>query len=62
MVRPNGRAEAAGGYHDDDVLALAIGLQCLDEATAYQVETREAWIPRDLRQSPGVHRGGGQFS
>lgn len=36
VVKPNGRAEAANGHHDDDVLALAIGLACIDSAVPYR--------------------------
>lgn len=46
----SGKAEGASGSHDDDVLALAIGLTCLPHATKYgdrpAVETR----PADDRQ------------
>jgi hypothetical protein len=33
----SGRAEAASGSHDDDVMALAIGLACLPHAAAHPV-------------------------
>jgi hypothetical protein len=39
VVKPNGRAEAAVGHHDDDVLALAIGAYVLDAAVP--------WVPRE---------------
>lgn len=35
ITLPNGRKEAAGGYHDDWVMSLAIGVQCLPAATRY---------------------------
>jgi hypothetical protein len=55
VVKPNGRAEASANHHDDDVLALAIGLQLLDHATPWGEREREDWLPRDLR-------GGGRGS
>ena len=62
VVKPNGRAEAGVGHHDDDVLALAIGLQNLDAGRAYVEFERAPWTPADLR---GLDRGrswGGQWS
>ena len=45
-----GRAEAASGSHDDDVIALGIGLCTLGGATAYY-ETRESdFIAPDIQQ------------
>ncbi len=52
IVKASGRAEAAQGHHDDDILALAIGLQLIDQATPYHETAREAWLPRDLREKP----------
>jgi len=51
VVRASGRAEAAPGHHDDDVLALAIGAQNLDMAIPWTEREREEWLPRDLRGS-----------
>tara|TARA_R110000764_G_scaffold1169_7_gene4573 strand:+ start:2142 stop:3941 length:1800 start_codon:yes stop_codon:yes gene_type:complete len=48
VIKPNGRAEAAQGYHDDQVLALAIGLQCIEEATTYYTQRVAEFIPRDV--------------
>jgi len=62
VTKASGRSEAASGKHDDDVLMVAIGLQLIEHATPYMEAEREAWIPRDLREAPGVHRGGGQFT
>ena len=42
VFNSHGRAEAAAGAHDDDVMALAIGLACLQHATRYTV--REAVV------------------
>ena len=52
ITRPSGRAEAAQGHHDDDILALAIGLQVLEQATPYHETARAEWVPRDLREKP----------
>lgn len=35
ITLPNGRKEAASGFHDDWVMMLAIGLHCLPAATRY---------------------------
>lgn len=35
IVKTNGRSEAASGFHDDDVLAIGLGLEVLDHATMY---------------------------
>ena len=37
VFNARGRPEAASGAHDDDVMALAIGLACLPRATAHPV-------------------------
>lgn len=49
VTKKNGRSEAAKGKHDDDVLMLAIGLQCIDHATPYHERTIERHLPWDLR-------------
>jgi hypothetical protein len=46
----DGRSEASAGWHDDDVLAIAIGLQLIDHATTYAVERGQNIIPADLRE------------
>jgi len=63
LVKPNGRAEAAQGKHDDQVLFLAIGVQNLDHATPYFEEVREEWLPPDLRGSHvATPRGRSQYT
>ena len=52
VVKESGRSEAAAGYHDDDVLALCIGLQLIDHATAYVPERFFGNVPPDLRETP----------
>jgi hypothetical protein len=49
VVKPSGRAEASSGKHDDDVLALGIGVQLLGMATPWFERQREEWLPRDLQ-------------
>lgn len=49
FVDKNGRKEAASGEHDDDVMALAIGLYNLDAATAFAQEIVPRVMPADLR-------------
>ncbi len=60
-TKPNGRMEARVG-HDDDVISLAIGNMLIDLATPYQEESRDDWVPRDLRDLPVGKRGGSQWS
>ena len=50
VTKQNGRAEASQGKHDDDVIALAIGFQLIDQATPWFEQAREEWTPPDLRQ------------
>jgi len=48
--KENGREEAMEGHHDDDVLALAIGLCTIDAAVAMRRKPRQIKLPRDLRR------------
>ena len=57
--KENGREEAAQGAHDDQVLALAIGLQCLDYATPYIIPCAPEFIPPELRVEMIDESGGG---
>jgi hypothetical protein len=43
----SGRAEAASGAHDDDVIADAIAWECLPSATPYQLEAFQHQDPPD---------------
>ncbi len=56
ITLPSGRKEAAGGYHDDWVMSLAIGLHCLPAATRY--------IPRIpvVEVNEGNHRPRGEWN
>lgn len=50
IVRPNGRAEAAKGHHDDDVISIAIGNYLLPHGTVYRRQIlRERQLPSDLQ-------------
>lgn len=65
VVKPNGRAEAAEGRHDDRVMALAIGMACIRLATVYQPQARQSSVPIDIylaERGPGSRREGAQFS
>lgn len=55
VTKPNGKAEASQGKHDDDVLALAIGFQLIDQATPWFEQAREEWTPPDLRPNAHYH-------
>lgn len=59
VTKPSGRSEAAKGKHDDSVLMLAIGRQCLGHATPYFEDVRPAWIPGDLRREVERRAGAG---
>lgn len=62
VVKPNGRAEAATGHHDDDVMCIGIGFFLLNLATPYfDRQVREREIPSDLRQPFGRHQDALRF-
>lgn len=63
VTKESGRSEAGDGFHDDDVLAIAIGRQLLGHATAYVSPYQFMGLPPDLRESQGSRGGGNsQFS
>jgi hypothetical protein len=49
IVHPSGKAEAAPGKHDDDVMALAIGITFIGLATPYVAQVIKKELPRDLQ-------------
>ena len=52
IIKNNGRAEAAQGHHDDQVLSLANGLYVLDsEAVTYYEPRVESWLPPEIRRA-----------
>ncbi|MFZ5807299.1 MAG: hypothetical protein ACOY3I_08860 [Verrucomicrobiota bacterium] len=48
----DGKEEALPGCHDDDVLALAIGLHCLPSGTIYEKKSIALHIPSDGYEFP----------
>lgn len=63
ITLPNGRVEAEGSKHDDQPIALGMGLCCLDMATKYQ-DQREVNRRRPQYDIPGTVKNGrrNQFS
>lgn len=62
--KSNGRSEASGGFHDDDVLSIALGYHLKEHATTYWPQRGYENLPPDL-QPIGQQRGqglGGAFS
>jgi hypothetical protein len=49
VTKKSGRSEAAKGKHDDCVLMLGIGLQCIEHATPYHEQVVARVLPRDLQ-------------
>lgn len=47
--KDNGRSEAAEGWKDDDVIAVALGLELIGSATTYVPDANIFNIPPDLR-------------
>jgi hypothetical protein len=58
IVNAKGRAEAAPGKHDDDVLAIGIALACEEAATEYVERMVPRVVPRDIRKADLRERGG----
>lgn len=46
-----GHSKAAEGYHDDDVLSIALGLTLIDQATPYFPRQSSDTLPPDLRDA-----------
>ena len=57
VTKKNGRSEAAKGKHDDDVLMVSIGLQCIEHATPYHEQTVKRVLPRDLQRRQDSRAG-----
>ncbi len=47
----SGRGEAAQGFHDDDILAIALGLELIEHATVYVPERSFFGAPDESRSS-----------
>ena len=54
VVNEKGKPEAAPGHHDDHVLACAIGIYNIDNASAYKAPRKRAITNRMLRKNPGL--------
>lgn len=50
VVSESGRPEASSGRHDDDVMAIAIGLATIEGATSYYENNVGRAYPRDLEK------------
>lgn len=57
VVKPNGRAEAASGAHDDDVMQAGMAWEVLPSATVYARTVRNPVDPPDMVK-PGSKRQG----
>ncbi|MEI7532875.1 MAG: hypothetical protein WCK57_00765 [Verrucomicrobiae bacterium] len=57
VLNDSGKAEAMRGKHDDDVLALAIGVTCIEGATTYRQPVLTRDLPADLRSLERDRRG-----
>ena len=64
VIWANGRAAAASGKHDDQVMMLCIGYHLLDHATPYYVPVRSLFLPPEVREYERgrVDSGGVGFS
>ena len=54
VIKGNGRSEAAEGFHDDEVLSIAIGLLLIDHATVYMLNRGGQGLPPDLQGIVGI--------
>ena len=59
--KPSGRSEHADGWHDDDVLGIALGAELIEHATTYVPPRHGYGLPPDLRE-PRPQAIGGAFS
>jgi hypothetical protein len=60
--KKNGRSEAADGHKDDDVIAIALGLELIEHATPYFIQqtAASAWFQPPSRSN--VQAGPGAYS
>jgi len=49
VTKSNGKAEAANGAHDDDVMCLAMGWEVMPSAGTFRLLSKKDHDPRDLR-------------
>lgn len=63
VSKDNGRSEAAEGHHDDQVIAIALGLELIGHATVYVGEQSIFGIPPELRdEAQGTRRTPSAYS
>lgn len=62
IIKPNGRSEAERGWHDDDVLALAIGLATIAGATPYVVPRIVRPLPPDLARTESRRQSSSSYA
>lgn len=58
VVKPNGRSEAAEGWKDDDVFAIGLGVEVIEQATPYFPIASIHGTPPELRDTRAVARPG----
>lgn len=58
VLKDTGRSEAGQGYHDDDVIAISLGLELMEHATIYYPPQSIHGIPPELRDTRVVARPG----
>lgn len=64
VIWANGRAAAASGKHDDQVMMLCIGYNLLDQATPYYAPIRSQFTPPEIRafeRGMSVSSSGGTY-
>ena len=54
VVNDKGKPEASPGHHDDHVLACAIAVYNIDNASAYKLPKKKTFTNRMLRKNPGL--------
>lgn len=59
---PSGRSEASQGYHDDDVIAIGLGLELIGHATLYMPERSFFGSSPELGETAARGGGGSAYS
>lgn len=63
IIKANGRSEAAEGFHDDDVLAIGLGLEVIEQATMYvPVKPLPGWGEPPMQRHDGQETTAGAFT
>lgn len=55
--KAHGRSEHAEGWHDDDTISIALGVELIGHATTYVPENRNPWLSPDFREDRGTGQG-----